>query len=163
MKRIYAPWRSRYITKSRPERVADGCPFCGAFAASDSAAEYIIARTEHTVTMLNRYPYTSGHLMVLPVRHCGVLHDLSEAEHAELFREVTYAVSVLERVFRVEGMNVGINIGKHGGGGIPAHLHVHVVPRWENEGGFLQTIAETVVVSRPLEEVHVQLVAAWGK
>lgn len=158
MERIYAPWRSKYITQDRTERAQDGCPFCVAFESIDDASHYILARSEHTVTMLNLYPYTSGHLMVLPVRHCGDLALLSDTERNELFAVVAGAGERLKKAFpSMGGLNVGINIGAHGGGGIPEHLHVHVVPRWRGEGGFLLTIAETVVISRSLDEVYSEL------
>jgi ATP adenylyltransferase len=125
------------------------CRILGSGAPDD--ATYILWRDELTMAILNAYPYTSGHLMVMPVRHVGSLAGLTDAEADGVFAGVRRAAAAVEAAYEPEGMNVGINLGKAGGAGIPGHLHVHVVPRWNGDTNFMTAVAETRVLPESLQ------------
>lgn len=156
MKKMYAPWRGDYIHDAKDKKKG-GCPFCTAFAACQDDKNYILTRSEHAVMMLNRYPYNGGHVMVLPKEHLANLTDLSDEVRNDLFALVQRATQAVQAAFSPEGMNVGMNMGIAGGGGLPGHLHVHIVPRWRADASFLTTIGDTKVISVDLEKVFAQL------
>lgn len=161
---LWAGWRSSYIDgiANEPPRVGpDGCLFCG-LAAGDPEAMLVLARNEHAFAVMNAYPYTSGHLMVAPLRHVQRLGDLEAHEAAgvmELVREATLAV---ESAYRPEGQNVGMNLGRAAGAGVPDHLHVHVLPRWGGDTNFMTSIAEARVLPESLGTSYQKLRTAWG-
>jgi ATP adenylyltransferase len=135
-----------------------GCIFCEFPAApeADDRANLLVHRSAHAFTCLNKYPYTSGHLMVIPRAHVSELSALAPDAWADLQAELRRAVAVLQAVYRPEGMNVGMNLGKAAGAGIEAHLHWHVVPRWVGDNNFMPVIADQRVVPEALE-------AAWER
>lgn len=170
MKRMYAPWRHDYVTGGQdkhkkpedPTKVTqDACVFCQQFAQNQDEQAFILKRFEHTAVMLNRYPYNAGHVMVLPIAHKANLMDLTTDERNELMAVTNYATMVLEQVLKPQGFNVGINLGLAGGGGIPSHLHVHVLPRWRGDTNFLETLSETKVISSLLEKTYADLLAGF--
>jgi ATP adenylyltransferase len=174
--RLRADWRGDYITAATEServdnkkgmRAEDGerCVFCRILAvdptpASDEA-NYIVHRGKHCIVILNAYPYTSGHCMVMPVRHVGTLVDLNADEATELWGFVTHATAALGSAYVPEGLNVGANLGRAAGAGIPGHLHVHVVPRWNGDTNFMTAIGETRVVPESLAVSWRKLHAAW--
>ena len=111
--------------------------------------------------ILNAYPYNSGHVMVLPNRAVADLDDLTREEHEELWRLVTDAVTAIRAAYSPEGVNVGLNLGRAAGAGVPDHLHVHCLPRWAGDTNFMTSVAETRVLPEPLDETHSRLTAAW--
>ena len=143
----------------------DRCVFCQILATSPDPladeANYIVHRGEHCVVILNAYPYTSGHCMVMPLRHVGTLIDLNAEEVTELWDFVTHATAALGLAYAPEGINVGANLGRAAGAGIPGHLHVHVVPRWNGDTNFMTAIAETRVVPESLPKTWRKLHNAW--
>jgi diadenosine tetraphosphate (Ap4A) HIT family hydrolase len=122
---------------------------------------FVVRRGDRTVVLLNAYPYTSGHLMVMPLRHLGELEDLDDDEAAELWPTVTTAVGALKRAYRPDGVNVGINLGHAAGAGLPGHLHVHCLPRWSGDTNFTTTVANTRVIPESLATTWEKLRAAW--
>ncbi len=122
---------------------------------------YIVHRGTHTFAILNAFPYTTGHLMVLPYREIEGLEDLDDAEAAELWPTVTDAVTALKAAYHPGGVNVGINLGRAAGGSISEHLHVHVVPRWTGDGNFMTAIANARTLPEPLAESARRLRGAW--
>ncbi len=122
---------------------------------------YIVWRGERTFCILNVFPYTSGHCMVLPIRKIATLADLDEATYDELWRSVRMASAAIRTAFRPEGLNVGINEGSAGGGSEPDHLHVHVVPRWNADTNFMTAVAETRILPVSLYDTWKQLREAW--
>ncbi len=172
MGRIDASWRSEYITKAtRDERdpatanpeTVQGCVFCRILSGTGSDDENLIVhRGTHAFAILNRYPYTSGHLMCMPYRHVGILDQLTVEEHRELWSLVTAATSAITRAYEPEGMNVGANLGRAAGAGVPGHMHVHILPRWNGDTNFMTSIGEVRVVPEALSQSLQRLQSAWS-
>jgi len=146
MDRIYAPWRSRYFTMEKGE----GCLFCEIQKEEDDRLVGILARGEHWFVILNSFPYTNGHLMIVANRHIGSFGDITSEEGAELVRYLALCEKAIEGAYSPDGMNIGVNRGASGGAGIIGHIHFHVVPRWTGDTNFMTALAETRVVSEEL-------------
>jgi len=130
----------------------DGCVFCNALASSDGPANLIVYRGELAFVILNRYPYTSGHVMVVPMRHNPDLEGLGSAERAEMMDLTARSTAVLRSVYGTAAFNVGLNIGEAAGAGIKEHVHIHVVPRWVGDTNFMSTLAQTRVLPETLSD-----------
>ena len=161
MRRLFSPWRKPYIGRDKAAEKEKGCVFCAALATQDSAENLIVHRSPSTFVILNRYPYTSGHLMVLPFDHVAHLHQTSAETRAEMMELMTHATQVLTRVYKPEGFNLGANLGAAAGAGIEEHLHLHVMPRWVGDTNFISTVGETRVLPELLEETWQRIKAAW--
>ena len=146
MERIWAPWRSVYVGGSHGE----GCVFCEKLQSDEDEANLVLLRGEKTIILMNLYPYNNGHLLIMPKRHVGDIAELNGEEMSELFVMTQKMIKVL-RVFNPEGFNVGANIGKIAGAGVPGHFHIHVVPRWGGDTNFMPVIGDVRVVSESLE------------
>jgi ATP adenylyltransferase len=163
---IWAPWRLGYILGKadtlQPGEPLEllpgahpGCFLCQCAPKNkDDLAHLVIQRGEDTVTVLNRYPYNNCHLLVAPLCHRARLDELSPQEHAAIYSALTHMVGVLEKALHPEGFNIGLNLGRAAGAGLPGHLHWHIVPRWEGDTSFMPTIAGARVIPQSLE-------AAW--
>jgi ATP adenylyltransferase len=138
-----------------------GCVFCQALAQADGLENLIVARGKRSFAILNLYPYTSGHLMVLPLEHIATLEDLTPETRFELMEQTTYAMTVLRDVYQPQGFNVGINIGEAAGAGIVDHVHIHIVPRWSGDTNFLSTVAETRMIPESPEDSYRRIRHAW--
>jgi ATP adenylyltransferase len=150
MKRLWAPWRMQYIEEPAPASPA--CFFCAAAErGADAAAHLCVARDESAVTLLNKYPYGHGHLLVAPVRHVAALEDLSDAEYGGLMTAVRSALGALRQAFAPEGMNVGMNLGRAAGAGVADHCHWHLLPRWNGDTNFMPVIGDVKVMSEHLQ------------
>lgn len=160
MKRIYTPWRMKYITKETKE---PGCVFCNALAKPDDAHNLIVARGAHAFVILNKFPYTSGHVMVVPFEHKMNLEDLAAAARAEMMELSTRCIAVLKRVYHPHAFNLGANIGEAAGAGVPGHVHLHVVPRWSGDSSFMAAVGETRVLPEVIEESYARIHAAWNE
>jgi len=156
---LFSPWRKPYI--QRDKTVNDACVFCQALQADDSAENLILHRGQGAFVILNRYPYTSGHLMVLPFAHVARLDALTPEVRAELMELQTQAIARLEAVYNPQGFNLGANLGDAAGAGIAEHLHLHVVPRWAGDTNFIATVGQARVLPETLEETWERLQAAW--
>jgi len=146
LERIWAPWRSVYVGGSHGE----GCVFCEKLQSDEDEANLVLLRGEKTIILMNLYPYNNGHLLIMPKRHVGDIAELNGEEMSELFVMTQKMIKVL-RVFNPEGFNVGANIGKIAGAGVPGHFHIHVVPRWGGDTNFMPVIGDVRVVSESLE------------
>ena len=172
---LWAGWRMTYVTSAdapAPEVVHAGeplddpetCVFCRIAASGPPSAENgVLWVGESVFAVLNAYPYASGHLMVLPLRHVRSLGDLTEQEAAELWAVLRSAVAAMEATYRPEGVNLGANLGRAAGAGIPRHLHLHAVPRWLGDTNFMTSVAETRVLPEALSVSWERLVAAWPR
>ena len=161
--RIWNGWRSQYVNESGVRDAGTtGSVFSQILAAGlEDEATHIVHRGDHTFVILNAFPYTSGHLMVLPYREVSGLDELTTDEAAELWPTVTDAVRAVKAAYTPGGINVGINMGRAAGGSISEHLHVHVVPRWSGDGNFMTAIAEARTLPEPLSLSASKLRAAW--
>jgi ATP adenylyltransferase len=140
----------------------DHCVFCRIAASGPPSADNgVLWVGECTFAVLNAYPYTSGHLMVLPTRHVRTLAGLSDPESTELWSVLRHAVTALETAYGPEGINLGANLGRAAGAGIPRHLHLHAVPRWEGDTNFMTTVAGARVLPEALTVTWQRLTAAW--
>lgn len=161
MKRMYAPWRHDYVTgKARnpaSNEIKNACVFCHQLSKNDDDKYFIIKRFTHCAVVMNYYPYNAGHLLILTYKHVGFLKDLTPFERAEIMEVANASVTVLEEVMKARGFNVGINMGAAAQGSIPDHLHMHVLPRWQGDTSFLETLTETTVISSDLFKTFAQL------
>jgi ATP adenylyltransferase len=158
MDQLWAPWRLSYVANPRPSAEPDACFICQGLAGSDDRANLIVRRTEHSVVVLNRFPYNNGHLLVAPRRHLGHLNQLDPAEILDMQQTLTHMVGRLEKLMRVEGFNIGLNLGKVSGAGLPGHLHWHIVPRWFGDTNFMAILADTKVIVQSLDALYDLLV-----
>lgn len=158
MESLHAPWRIEYILAPKPVQ-ADSL-FSRIAQANDDEANFVIARGRTCFALLNTYPYTGGHLMIVPYKQVQDLNGLNDDELAELLKLTRSCQNALSRVMKPQGFNVGINLGKVAGAGILEHLHIHVVPRWEGDTNFMPVLANTTVVPQALKDLAAQLRAA---
>jgi len=158
-KPLWAPWRLEYIKQAGEQA---GCVFCdeasGAIAAEESL---LVVRGETALALLNKYPYSSGHLMVAPRRHVGELGELADDESLEIHRLAVDAIDALNRVYAPGGYNLGWNLGHIAGAGIADHVHQHVVPRWSGDTNFMPVLADVKVIPEHLLETRNRLRDAW--
>lgn len=162
MKKLYAPWRHDYVSKQKKSDLFNGpikndCVFCHKFACDEDEKFLVVKRFKHCAVVMNYYPYTSGHIMVLPLEHKAHLHELSQETRAEIMEAVNHCVIITEKIMQCRGHNVGINLGSAGGGGIPAHLHIHIVPRWPGDTNFLATTGEVSLISSDFSKIYTLL------
>lgn len=147
MERLWSPWRHRYVT--RDESAARGCVFCDVHGPE--AEVLVLHRGRRAYVILNLYPYNGGHAMVVPVRHVATLEGLADDELVEVARLTRLTEMALTEVYRPQGLNVGLNLGRSAGAGVVDHLHVHLVPRWTGDTNFMPVIGETRVLPETLE------------
>lgn len=157
--RLWAPWRKAYLTKSPARR----CIFCAARRSEDDRRHLVVARGAHAFALLNLYPYNNGHLLLAPSRHVGALQALRPSEWAELHTLLRLLMKRLQRCLRPHGFNIGLNLGRAAGAGIPGHLHLHVVPRWTGDTNFMPILGRTKVISQSLDELFRCLAAPAGR
>ena len=153
MKHLWAPWRITYIQMKKPT----GCILCEKPGEKTDAANYILFRGKKNFIMMNSYPYNPGHLMVAPYRHVASPEELTDDERHEHFDLVSRSLKVLRAAFNPDGFNLGMNIGKIAGAGIPDHIHSHIVPRWTGDVNSITVISDMRVVSEALAETYQKL------
>lgn len=159
-----APWRLEYVRALAPPGAADECFLCKYWAHADAdRANHVLWRTGRCFVALNRFPYNNGHLLIAPGGHQPSLADLDDAALAELFRMVRDAQRLLMHVLRPHGSNVGMNFGRCAGAGLPDHMHVHVVPRWDGDTNFMSIVGDTRVIPQDLDRLYADLVRAAGE
>jgi ATP adenylyltransferase len=150
MDAMMAPWRMTFIKGQKPE----GCIFCKSSIRSD---ELILFEGQRSFVMMNRYPYTCGHLMIIPQRHVSRLEDLAAEESNDIFHLAGIAVRILNEVMQPDGLNIGMNLGKAAGAGVDDHIHVHIVPRWSGDTNFISVIGEVRVIPEDVSETWARL------
>lgn len=167
LERLWAGWRAAYVADhvagtADAVRRDGGSVFSRILASGAPDADTgIVWRGGRVFAILNRFPYGTGHLLVMPYREVAELEDLDDGEHAELWAAVRDAVVALKRAYRPDGVNVGANLGEHAGAGVPHHVHVHVLPRWSADSNFMTAVAETRVLPEALPDTWAKLRAAW--
>jgi ATP adenylyltransferase len=160
---IYAPWRMDYI-RSLSNPGGTSCFLCDAVAQTTEEARrdrLVLWTTSHTIVLLNRYPYTNGHLLVAPRAHKFELEALTADEQLDLTRQTSEAVALLKQAVSAQGFNIGINLGRCAGAGLPGHLHQHVVPRWAGDVNFMRVVGEVSVIPEAMSQLHAELLRAW--
>ena len=161
MESLHAPWRIEYILAPKP--ALDESLFTRIAQSNDDEANYVIARDRTCYALLNTYPYTGGHLMVVPYKQTADLNDLTDEELSDLFKLTRRCQNALTKVMRPGGFNIGLNLGRVAGAGILEHLHVHVVPRWLGDTNFMPVLAGTGVVPQALRDLAARLRAALAE
>ncbi len=156
---IWSPWRMKYIMDH--EKKSD-CIFCAALSSGNDEESLIVYRGERAFVILNRYPYTSGHLMVVPYAHKATLDALDDDTRHELIDLCSRAETVLRELYGSEGFNIGANIGAAAGAGVADHIHFHVVPRWAGDTNFMSSLADVRVLPETLGDTYRRVLAAWG-
>lgn len=162
---LWAPWRMSYIRKLVADPVTPqpdtGCFLCQASKTRvntpEAADQFLLIRDERGLLMLNRYPYTNGHLLVAPLVHAGELSDLTKEQRANLMELTEVGTRLLKAAINPQGINVGINLGRCAGAGVPGHLHIHLVPRWNGDTNFMHTVGRVQVIPQALEESYAYL------
>mgnify|MGYP006269326597 CR=1 FL=1 len=161
MEHLWSPWRMEYIAEAREETVG-GCVFC-AIVAGGAGDDRILARTEHAFATLAKYPYNPGHVLVLPTRHTGDLETLGAEEMAEISALLQRSIRAVRAEVVPDAFNVGLNLGRMAGAGIPEHLHWHVVPRWGGDTNFMPVVGATRVLPELLAETHRRLAPRFAE
>jgi ATP adenylyltransferase len=157
---LWSPWRMTYIQDNKKE---EGCVFCKAYAEPDGIQNLIIYRGQQSFVILNRYPYTSGHLMVVPNVHAATLQELAAEIRAEMMEIAAKVLTVLSAEYQPQGFNLGMNLGEVAGAGIVEHIHLHIVPRWGGDTNFMSTTATTRVLPEALGDTYDRINRAWHK
>lgn len=157
---LYTPWRLDYLSASRP--AADACFFCAAVSSGASRETLTLFAGQRTIVMLNRFPYTNGHLMVAPREHIGLLYESDESILCDLIRLAADSQRILSDIYHPDGFNVGMNFGTAAGAGVADHYHLHVVPRWGGDANFMSVTAQTRMVPEELPTTWEKLRAKFA-
>jgi ATP adenylyltransferase len=157
-----APWRSTYIQNVPPDGET-ACFLCAAWQDSDEEKRLIVHRRGSAMMIMNLYPYTTGHVMVTPGRHVGDLVDLQPAERADLMDLIVLGDKLIQAVLNPQGLNIGMNIGRAAGAGLPGHVHAHLVPRWAGDANFMTVVGQVRVIPAALEQTYRELRGAAAK
>lgn len=155
MDHLYAPWRAEYLMSEIDSD--DGCLFCDLPAENDDNKNMILERSACWYIIVNKYPYTTGHIMLTCNRHVEKFSDLNENENREMTRMLARSERALDKAYHPHGINIGVNLGRTAGAGVEGHLHLHLVPRWQGDTNFMSTIGGTRVVSEDLADTFERL------
>jgi ATP adenylyltransferase len=160
MKRIWAPWRMKYILKARDEK--GGCIFCEIPKENKDEENYLIKRGKLAFVLMNIFPYNNGHLMVAPYKHTPNLQNLSDDELLEMIKLLVESEKALKILLSPDGFNIGLNIGRIAGAGFEEHVHIHIVPRFNGDTNFMPIVSNTKVISESLMETYKKLKEIWA-
>lgn len=151
MQNLWAPWRITYIQEHPKE---DGCFLCNAVRDNQDADNLVVYRGEECFCILNKYPYNSGHLMIVPNEHKADISELTDREMLEIMKLTQNMKEILTAIMKPEGFNLGINIGKSAGAGLVGHIHLHIVPRWNGDTNFMPAISDVKIIPQSLEDLY---------
>ena len=154
---LWAPWRLAYIETSKdagPDRGGEGCFLCRYRDEGRDGENFVVARTSHVLVVLNRFPYNNGHLLVAPLAHKAELAELDPAEMLGCMQQLTAMVGLYRRILQPDGFNIGLNLGRSAGAGLPGHIHWHLVPRWNGDTNFMTVIDDVRVIPQSLKALH---------
>jgi ATP adenylyltransferase len=157
MDRLWAPWRLSYVANAKPPTEHDPCFICHGLVEQNDRDNLIAWRGKYSVVVLNRFPYNNGHLLVAPNAHKAELHELEADEILEMQQTIARLVSILREMMKPEGFNIGLNLGRVAGAGLPGHLHWHIVPRWNGDTNFMSVLADTRVIVQSLDQFYTYL------
>jgi ATP adenylyltransferase len=163
---LYAPWRMDYIRSLQKPGAKEECFLCAAAAATtdkERRDRLVLWQTDQTVVLMNRFPYTNGHLMVAPRAHKPEMEELTADEKLDLMQQTAQTVRLLKRAVSAQGFNIGINLGRCAGAGVPGHLHQHVVPRWGGDVNFMSVVGQVQVVPEATAQLYRELLDVWNR
>jgi ATP adenylyltransferase len=158
MRYIWSPWRMSYIQKHKKET---GCVFCQALLKPDDPESLVVTVGQFAYVIINRFPYTSGHLMVVPKVHVSTIEKLDAETRAEMMELTNACIHWLRELYHPQGFNIGMNIGEVAGAGIAEHIHLHIVPRWGGDTNFMSSLGNTRVLPESLEDTYQRIRAIW--
>lgn len=159
MDRIWAPWRIKYVSQKKN----NGCVFCKIQGSRKSKGDHVLFISDHCFAILNSYPYTNGHTMVVTKKHVKSLEALDDCELLDLNKSLIKVKKILTKIFKPAGFNIGANIGVDAGAGIKGHLHIHIVPRWRGDTNFMSVLSDVRVIPQSLKEVEAKFKAELKK
>lgn len=154
---LYAPWRNSYAQAAHTTTPKPDCPFCAEFHEHQDEKNFILQRFEHAIVKLNTFPYSNGHLLIIPLEHLANLKEFSSQTRAELMELTMHCVEILKKTFNCDGVNVGINLGRAAGASMPNHLHIHVLPRFFADQSFIEIVGNTRLISLDFKKLYEQL------
>ncbi len=154
---LWAPWRLSYVAAAKKPAEDDPCFICRGLAEADDRTNLLLLRRPASVVLLNRYPYNNGHLLVAPRAHKAGLDELEPGEMLDTMQSVSRMIDLLKATMRPDGFNVGLNLGKAAGAGLPGHLHWHIVPRWNGDTNFMPVLSDTKVIVQSLDALYALL------
>jgi len=160
MDHLWSPWRMKYI---RRQRSSKGCVFCDAVKLEDGEENLVITRGKHAYVIMNQFPYTSGHIMIVPFIHVDAFEKLNEETCSEVMRFTKEGIHAINKVYKPDGYNMGANLGASAGAGIASHIHFHLVPRWDGDTNFMTAVGATRVLPEDIIETYQRLQQAWTK
>jgi ATP adenylyltransferase len=163
MDTLWAPWRHAYVLAPKNPQAEDPCFICTGIAARADRANLIVLRAPLSVVLLNRFPYNNGHLLIAPAAHKGTLSDLTDEELLESQKTLRCMVAVLDELMQPDAYNIGLNLGRVAGAGLPGHLHWHLVPRWNGDTNFMPILADTKVIVQSLDSLYDLMLARIAK
>jgi len=155
---LWSPWRYRYVTRADP---ASGCVFCEKPAQQRDEENFIVHRGEFNFVILNLYPYSSGHLLIVPYAHAATLDRVDDETAVEMMRMARRASGLIRKAYKAPGMNIGMNVGECAGAGVAGHIHLHVVPRWPGDVNFMTAAGETRIMPEDLRTTFEKLRSGW--
>lgn len=156
MQKLWSPWRSQYIDSFQNEDKSK-CVFCSIIESSNDTENLILARAKDFTLIMNRYPYNSGHLMVISNKHIADIKELDDKQKSDFLKYVQFAQDILKHTLKPDGFNIGLNIGRAAGAGIANHIHFHIVPRWIGDTNFMPVLAEVKLISEEMKYQHLKL------
>lgn len=155
---LWAPWRIKYLQEKMK-----GCLFCKVSLKNNDKKNFLVKRGKLSFSILNIYPYNNGHVMIAPYRHIADLNRLNQEELLDLMNNLKEIKTILDKILKPQGYNIGINIGRVAGAGFPGHIHIHIVPRWNGDTNFMPVTAKTKVLSQSLQELYKRIKDAQSK
>lgn len=151
---LWAPWRLAYVSAPKHPQKLDVCFICHALTETTDRENLLLLRTEHSVVMLNKFPYNNGHLLIAPRAHQGLIEDMTAEQNLDAMNLICLMKKQLDALMRPDGYNVGLNLGAAAGAGLPGHLHWHIVPRWNGDTNFMPVLNDTKVIVQSLETLY---------
>lgn len=151
---LWAPWRLSYVAANKPPTSAEGCFLCQGLAGDDDRSNLIAQRTALSVVVLNKFPYNNGHLLIAPQAHKATLHELTTEELLDSMETIRQCLRAIDGLMKPDGYNVGLNLGRAAGAGLPGHLHWHIVPRWNGDTNFMPVLSDVRVIVQSLEAFY---------
>jgi ATP adenylyltransferase len=156
MKRLWAPWRAKYIENFSQEEDRK-CLFCEKASSRNDKENFILYRSKECYIIMNLFPYNSGHIMIVPYKHTADINELSDEENLDIMRTIRKGIQALTKALKPHGFNIGANLGRVSGAGIAEHIHFHIVPRWNGDTNFMPIIGDTKVISEHIEDTYKKL------